>query len=84
MRSVFARLDEKRYLQEIFEKPFLRELRKTHYFSIFSKNLTKHAFNFSPLDEKHKLLGNFEKIFENFEKIFIKIAKNAIFRLFFI
>ena len=52
-----------------------------HYFSIFLKKFNKACVQFfAPLDEKHKLLENFEKIFENFEK---KIAKNALFLAFF-
>ena len=43
------------------------KIAKMLYFSIFFKK-SKHPCvkYFEPLDEKRKLLGNFEKIFQNF------------------
>ena len=35
------------------------------------------------MDEKHKLLGNFEKIIENFQRFLKKIAKVHYFGIFF-
>ena len=66
MRSIFARLDEKRYLQEIlrkFWKIFLSKLQKMHYFSIFFQNFNKPMrSNFARLDEKRNVQEIFEKI----------------------
>ena len=51
-----------------FLKTFLRKLLKMHYFSIFSKNVNKQCVNFWGLDEKHKLLGIFQKILKFFDE----------------
>ena len=53
MGAIFARLDEKRYLQEIFEKPsktFSRKLRKCIILAKFSENLTNPELIFLSLD----------------------------------
>ena len=47
------------------------------YFSIFFKRCNKPRVHFSPLDKKHKLQGNFEKILKMF-------AENSIEKLNFI
>ena len=48
---------------ENFEKPSSENCEKCIILAFFKRILTNHAFIFSRLDEKHKLLGNFEKIF---------------------
>ena len=51
------------------ENDFLKKLGKMQYFGIFfQRNLQTLRYIFARLDEKPKLLGNFEKIFENFQK----------------
>ena len=74
--SIFARLDEKRYLQEIlrkFCKIFLRKLQKMHYFSIFFKHFNKPRVQILRVKTKNamcrKFLRKFSKISEeNCEK----------------
>ena len=64
-------MDENKNLLEILRnflkifKSFLRKLRKMHYFTIFSKNKLSMRI-FARLDEKSKLIGNFEKILKTF------------------
>ena len=48
---------------ENFEKPSSKNCEKCIILAFFKRILTNHALIFSRLDEKHKLLGNFEKIF---------------------
>ena len=74
--SNFARLDEKRNLQDIFEKvskifkDILKKIAKMHYLNIFFKEFSKPCVNFlTHLDEKLKLLRNFEKIMKILMKI---------------
>ena len=51
-----------------FSKICLRKLQKLHYFNVFFKKVNKQCVTFfARLDQKHKLLGNFEKFFENFQ-----------------
>ena len=38
------------------------------YFRLFCKRISKHCLIFARLDEKHKLLGNVEKILEIFDE----------------
>ena len=63
-----------------FSKHFFRKFRKIHYFSIFFEKLTNHvmSYSFARLDEKHWLLGNFEKFLKCF-KMFLKEIANAFF-----
>ena len=88
-------MDEKHNLLESFEKnfeKFHKNIAKNALFlHIFQKELTNHALIFSRLDQKRKLLGNFEKILKifdensieklNFYFIFI-LNFNLIFRKF--
>ena len=63
-------MNEKRNLQEIFEKilkNFVRKLLKCIILADFSQNLTNHALNFCAFGRKTEFIGNFAKIFENFE-----------------
>ena len=39
-----------------------------HYFSLFHTKFYKPSVNFSRLDKKHKVLGNFEKILKIFDE----------------
>ena len=50
-----------------------------HYFSIFFKKLTNHAFIFCALGRKTQLVGNFEENFKPFKKFLKKIAIHALF-----
>ena len=45
---------------------FFRKFRKMHYFSIFSKNLTKHALIFRSFGRKIQIIGKFWENYENF------------------
>ena len=56
-----------------FSNIFLGQLLKTHYFSMFSKNLIIPAFDFRAFGRKTQFVGKF---WENFNK---NIAKNALF-----
>ena len=80
MSKFFASLDEKRKFLGNFEKfskfskDFLKEIAKTHYFSIFSKEINKPKSSIFAVWTKNTLLGNIEK--------FLKIShKNSIGKL---
>ena len=63
---------------KIFKK-FLKKIAKMHYFLNIFQKINSSALIFAHLDEKHKLVGKFEKFTKSFSKFLKKIAKNASF-----
>ena len=70
----------KRNLQKYFDKIFkcfLKKIAKNALFShIYQRNLRNHALIFSRLDEKHKMLGNFEKFSKIMKTFHQQIVQN--------